>query len=209
MCVPLTNSCLPQAGFISMFWDNNKNPHSSACSISPSLRLIGLHLLAVDCSDGERRWRHQRQDGVHIRKISKPCFQYRTFISDWRFNNYSTQAPWIVGNSPIGAIPHYSRSLSWIIVWIYTTREHSKNKQDNTFCRDIFFSLANKAQHFGMKTISPSLRSRSWDIAQYPKKANRSNCAILGGSRVAHTNEECPDALLRARRCLSLHNHVS
>ena len=35
----------------------------------------------------------------------------------------------------------------------------------------------------------PSLRSQSWDIAQYPEIANQSNCAILGGSRVAYTNK--------------------
>ena len=34
----------------------------------------------------------------------------------------------------------------------------------------------------------PSLRSQSWDIAQYPMIANQSNCAILGGSRVGYTN---------------------
>ena len=32
-----------------------------------------------------------------------------------------------------------------------------------------------------------SLRSQSWDIAQYPEIVNQSNCAILGGSRVACT----------------------
>ena len=36
--------------------------------------------------------------------------------------------------------------------------------------------------------ISPSLRSQSWDIARYPEIANQSNCTILGGSRVAYTN---------------------
>ena len=51
-------------------------------------------------------------------------------------NNYLPKAKWIVGNSPsVGAIPHYSRSL---IVLVYTTREHSKNKQANPFCRAIF-----------------------------------------------------------------------
>ena len=33
----------------------------------------------------------------------------------------------------------------------------------------------------------PSLRSQSWDIAQYPELAKQSNSAILGGSRVAYT----------------------
>ena len=33
-----------------------------------------------------------------------------------------------------------------------------------------------------------SLRSQSWDIAQYPEIVNQSNCATSGGSRVAHTN---------------------
>ena len=33
-----------------------------------------------------------------------------------------------------------------------------------------------------------SLRSQSWDIAQYPEIENQSNCAIIGGSRLAYTN---------------------
>ena len=32
-----------------------------------------------------------------------------------------------------------------------------------------------------------SLRSQSWDIAQYPEISNQSFCTILGGSRVAYT----------------------
>ena len=33
----------------------------------------------------------------------------------------------------------------------------------------------------------PCLRSQSWDIAQYSEITSQSNCAILGGSRVAYT----------------------
>ena len=31
-----------------------------------------------------------------------------------------------------------------------------------------------------------SLRTQSWNIAQYPEIANQTKCAILGGSRVAY-----------------------
>ena len=63
---------------------------------------------------------------------------------------------WIVRN-----IPHYSRSLRWIIVLLYTTREH-KNKQDNTFCQDLFvfisglfvFISVTRRQSRSLKTIS-------------------------------------------------------
>ena len=70
----------------------------------------------------------------------------------------------------------------YLNVLVYTTRERSKNKQDNTFSRDLFAFISG---HFVTKTIL-SLRCQSWDIAQYPEIANQSNCAILGGSRVAY-----------------------
>ena len=77
----------------------------------------------------------------------------------------------------------------YLNVLVYTTRERSKNKQDNAICRDLFVCISGLfvVIHFAMKTIS-SLRCQSWDIAQYPKIAKQSNCAILGGSRVAYTN---------------------
>ena len=36
----------------------------------------------------------------------------------------------------------YLLSLRWIIDLVYTTREHSKNKQDNTFCRNLFVFIS-------------------------------------------------------------------
>ena len=76
-----------------------------------------------------------------------------------------------------------------IIVLVYNTREHYKNKQDNTLCRDlfVFISVTTDTETIVVENIIPSLRSKSRDIAQYPEIANQSNCAILGGSRVVYT----------------------
>ena len=78
---------------------------------------------------------------------------------------------------------------------VYTTREHKinkLNKQDSTFCWDLFIFTSGLFDFISMtrppSRNNPSLRSQSWDIAQYPKIANQSNCAILGGSHVAYTN---------------------
>ena len=117
------------------------------------------------------------------------------------FNNYSLKAKWIVGNSlrdrmVTGGYSHYSQSLRWIIVWVYATCEHSKNKQDNTFCRDLSV-FSSSLFVFISVTVTrtenniPSLTSQSRDIAQYPEIASQSNCAILGGSRVAYANGCC------------------
>ena len=57
-----------------------------------------------------------------------------------------------------------------------------------TLDRIYLFLLENKAGYFAIENDIPSLRSQSRDIAQYPEIANQSNWAILGGSRVAHTN---------------------
>ena len=65
-----------------------------------------------------------------------------------------------MGNSPRHqrSIPHYSRSLRWIIVLVYTIHEHSKNKQDNTFSQDLFIFISGLfvfiSRHFAMKTIT-------------------------------------------------------
>ena len=61
-----------------------------------------------------------------------------------------------------------------IIVVVYTTREYSKNKQDNTFWRDILVFISEQSETFFCDEYNiPSLRSPSWDIAQYPEIANQ------------------------------------
>ena len=78
-------------------------------------------------------------------------------------------------------------------LYIYTTREHSKNKQDNPFCRDLFVFISGLFIFISVTRRPPRAEnnmqsSQSWDTAQYPEIADQSNCAILGGSRVAYTN---------------------
>ena len=75
------------------------------------------------------------------------------------FNNYS--AKWIVGNSP-----HYSRSLRWMIVLLYTTHIHSKNYQDNTFFRDLFVFISGLFVFISV-TRRPSSDILCWK--QYPE----------------------------------------
>ena len=83
---------------------------------------------------------------------------------------------------------------------VYNTREHSKNKQDDTFCRDLFVLISSlfvfigvtgrlsRATFCGENNI-PCLRSQSWDNAQYSELVNQSNYSILGGSCVAYTKK--------------------
>ena len=53
----------------------------------------------------------------------------------------------------------------------------------------LFISV--ERQTFCDENNIPSLRSQSWDIAQYPGKKNQSNCAILGGSRCVASTNSC------------------
>ena len=76
------------------------------------------------------------------------------------------------------------------IVLVHATREHSKNKQDRTFAGYFFFisglfvfiKMTRRLKQYPKFEISINL-----DMVQYPAIANQSNCAILGGSRVAST----------------------
>ena len=70
----------------------------------------------------------------------------------------------------------------------FSTCEDSKNKQDNTFCRDLFVFISGLFVIISEENNIPSLRSQSWDIAPYPEIANQSNCAILGGLHAAYPN---------------------
>ena len=95
------------------------------------------------CPGGSRRERSTSRSRTTFRRRTAGCrltagacptsTRYGTAVEDG-FNNYSPKAKWIVGANPL-----YSQSLRWIIVLINTTNEHSKNKQDNTFCRDLFY----------------------------------------------------------------------
>ena len=57
-------------------------------------------------------------------------------------------------------------NYSWIIVLVYTTRQHSKYKQDNTFCPDLFAFISGlfvfmawQDDRHAMKTTFPG-----WDL---------------------------------------------
>ena len=83
------------------------------------------------------------------------------------------------------AIPHYTEPEvnNSFSIHIHVNTPKIKKIKKNSWDLLVFISVTSR-QSPSENNIQ-SLRSQSRDIAQYPEIANQSNCAILGGSRVA------------------------